>query len=1033
MKKIILLVMLLLLTGCGGQGTFDAKIKKMQKRLNHTDGKYEVVDNPQYENIKSNDTDNKEAILTIDTGGHTSQVNSMILDNNSNELITGSEDKTIRIWDIKTGKIKRKILGYISDDFHGMDGMISYMSLSPNKKYLAVLAGHGGIRIYDYKQGKLIVFLKTDEKALQLNVKFSDDGKYLISPSQTSGNIYIWKVSDFSLVKIIKYHEAVGINVEMYKTSDDYNIVSSDIVQVCIHSLKHKALRKCHRSKRHLMDLAISDDLIALSTSKDNKILIFDKKLNLQNFIKNDTAGAIIKFSSDGKYLLSSTDLKSEYFNVYDAANKYEKVQSFFSPSTYTMDFLDNNRIVSISNDTFDIKIWDIKSGKQIDKFFKISNQIVKVGLKGKVVSIENKNKDKKSINLTTNQFSKDFIPIQNITTKYDKYSLKYIRSNKNNTRVNKITINKDNEELASIKMSTSLAYLYTISGKYIFINHYNGGGIIYVYNYQGEQITTLEGHNGLVNSMSIDGNSLLTQGRSGIIKLWNLDILESYKAEVDYEFLEKIRKINIKNTGLPWDIGDVKASLDDKGMRSRYMTQPTINPIVSLFVAKGSESIIWTDEGFFNASRGASKFVGFHINQGKYKEAEYISVDELYSTFYRPDLIQKALAGESLEKYAKNINIQKLLKDGLAPEVHILTKTKNTKIQDLDLKVQVCPKQKGGYDNLTLLINNMPVSVIDTSRALKLKKRSSRDDCFIYNQTISLAGGVNDIGFRATNKAGNIESKPDFLQVTFDDTNLKKKLRTKLAKISGEQNINDLHILAIAVNEYKDRELTLKYSINDATVMLSTIQDVATPLFNKVHTYKLFDKQVTKEKIKQAFKDIKSTREDVFLLYIAGHGITDEYNGNYYYIPYDFINKNDDKAVQSQGVGQRDLMLGLSNITALKSLVLLDTCNSGSFVEADMQKTTTNRLARATGRATISASSKSQVALEGYKGHGVFTYTLIEALNGKGYNKNNKITINNLNDYVEEILPDRTNQKWGYRQMPQSSMYGVDFNIGAK
>ena len=350
-----------------------------------------------------------------------------------------------------------------------------------------------------------------------------------------------------------------------------------------------------------------------------------------------------------------------------------------------------------------------------------------------------------------------------------------------------------------------------------------------------------------------------------------------------------------------------------------------------------------------------------------------------------------------------------------------------------MDLKVQVCPKLKGGYDNLTLLINDMPVSVIDTSRALKLKKKSQRDDCFIYDQTISLAGGKNTIGFRATNKAGNIESKPDYLEVTFDDTNLKKKLRTKLSKISGSQNINDLHILAIAVNEYKDKDLTLKYSINDATEMLKTIQDVAKPLFNKVHTYKLFDKEVTKENIKQAFKDIKSTREDVFLLYIAGHGITDEYNGNYYYIPYDFINKDDEKAVQTQGVGQKDLMLGLSKVTALKSLVLLDTCNSGSFVEANMQKTTTNRLARATGRATISASSSSQVAYEGYKGHGVFTYTLIEALKGKGYKNDSKITINELNEYVEDTLPNRTDKKWGYRQMPQSSMYGVDFNIGVK
>ena len=170
-----------------------------------------------------------------------------------------------------------------------------------------------------------------------------------------------------------------------------------------------------------------------------------------------------------------------------------------------------------------------------------------------------------------------------------------------------------------------------------------------------------------------------------------------------------------------------------------------------------------------------------------------------------------------------------------------------------------------------------------------------------------------------------------------------------------------------------------------------------------------------------------------MFLLYIAGHGITDEYNGNYYYIPYDFKNKDDINAVRHQGIGQKDFMLGLSQIKALKSLILLDTCNSGSFVEANMQKTTTNRLAKATGRATISASSKSQVALEGYKNHGVFTYTLLEALRGKGYKNDNKITINELDDYIQKVLPNITNQEWGYKQIPQSSMYGVDFNIGKK
>lgn len=67
-----------------------------------------------------------------------------------------------------------------------------------------------------------------------------------------------------------------------------------------------------------------------------------------------------------------------------------------------------------------------------------------------------------------------------------------------------------------------------------------------------------------------------------------------------------------------------------------------------------------------------------------------------------------------------------------------------------------------------------------------------------------------------------------------------------------------------------------------------------------------------------------------------------------------------------------------MSLVQARKNLVLLGTCNSGSFVEAQAvtrgisEKTAIDKLIRATGRATISASTDSQVALEGIDDHGV-------------------------------------------------------------
>ena len=127
-----------------------------------------------------------------------------------------------------------------------------------------------------------------------------------------------------------------------------------------------------------------------------------------------------------------------------------------------------------------------------------------------------------------------------------------------------------------------------------------------------------------------------------------------------------------------------------------------------------------------------------------------------------------------------------------------------------------------------------------------------------------------------------------------------------------------------------------------------------------------------------------------------------------------------------------------LANVLAMKSLILLDTCNSGSFAEAIVsrgltEKTAITKLSRAVGRATIVASSKNQSALEGYNGHGAFTWILLEGMKGKAADKGSKITINTLATFIEEELPKLTYQKWGYEQVPQKTLQGMDFQIGAR
>ena len=230
-----------------------------------------------------------------------------------------------------------------------------------------------------------------------------------------------------------------------------------------------------------------------------------------------------------------------------------------------------------------------------------------------------------------------------------------------------------------------------------------------------------------------------------------------------------------------------------------------------------------------------------------------------------------------------------------------------------------------------------------------------------------------------------------------------------------------------------------MKYAINDAKDLEKAVMDKARTLFESVYIHTLHDERVTRDNLEKRFEEIGklTKRDDVFILFLAGHRITGERDGSYYFLPYNFRYTGDD-SIAKQGVSMNDFKRYLTAIQAMKSLILIDTCNSGSFSEAIAsrgvtEKTAITKLARAMGRATIAASSKSQVALEGYEGHGVFSYTVLEGLKGKAANRKGEITVNLLANFIEETLPEITFKKWGYEQVPQKTMMGMDFPIGVK
>jgi uncharacterized caspase-like protein len=97
-------------------------------------------------------------------------------------------------------------------------------------------------------------------------------------------------------------------------------------------------------------------------------------------------------------------------------------------------------------------------------------------------------------------------------------------------------------------------------------------------------------------------------------------------------------------------------------------------------------------------------------------------------------------------------------------------------------------------------------------------------------------------------------------------------------------------------------------------------------------------------------------------------------------------------------------------------------------------EKTAIAKLTRATGRATIVASTDEQPAAEGYQGHGVFTYVLLQGLrhaDGQFGNRAGYTGLLELAAYVNDQVPSITMDAFNFEQIQQVNMVGTDFPIG--
>ena len=463
--------------------------------------------------------------------------------------------------------------------------------------------------------------------------------------------------------------------------------------------------------------------------------------------------------------------------------------------------------------------------------------------------------------------------------------------------------------------------------------------------------------------------------------------------------------------------------------------SNPTL--IVSLYIPSPHKWALLSPDNYYMAAASLNDNLHFVVGSQRIFPFEQFDL-----RLNRPDIVFKRLgapteavsiARQLREKRLKRMGItEDMLKpDFHLPEIEFLGDIPvSTADRDIEISIKA-QDTKYPLERLKIFVNNVPINGRDGESL-----REANIQSLVRSIPIKLGSGRNKIQVSVLNSAG-AESLYANAEIT----------------CTAERAKPRLFAVAMGVSEYANSEWNLKYAAKDAKDLIECIRSRSAANYGAVKELLLTDSAVTKEsmvKIREFLSE--ATIDDTVLLFVAGHGLLDA-KYDYYFGTSDV----DFKDPSARGIAYEEFDDLLASLPSLKKSLLIDTCHAGELDEEEKQMLASTQqssnqvvamlpsgargmsvapvegargksewydrlqglfvdLRRGSGSTILSSSAGAEYALESSdQKNGLFTYAVLEAMEGKGsadVNKDSLIQMTEITQYVKKRVSDLSNNK---------------------